>query len=148
VFRGGFLDDSASDQSEIDTALSVMERNPNYFEPRVDMWCSPAVSLGLRSLPRYDPLPLCGEGFNVVGIVLVVIVTALVFDFTNGFHDTANAMATSIATGQMVIAWLVTLPAAAIMGAVAGQVAGTGTAGTVVVAAAWKLMFAELWDRS
>jgi inorganic phosphate transporter, PiT family len=32
-------------------------------------------------------------------IVVVVIVTALVFDFTNGFHDTANAMATSIATG-------------------------------------------------
>lgn len=34
-------------------------------------------------------------------IVLVVIVTALVFDFTNGFHDTANAMATSIATGAL-----------------------------------------------
>ena len=32
-------------------------------------------------------------------IVVVVVVTALVFDFTNGFHDTANAMATSIATG-------------------------------------------------
>ena len=31
-------------------------------------------------------------------IVIAVIVTALVFDFTNGFHDTANAMATSIAT--------------------------------------------------
>ena len=28
----------------------------------------------------------------------MVIVTALAFDFTNGFHDTANAMATSIAT--------------------------------------------------
>lgn len=28
----------------------------------------------------------------------LVIVTALVFDFTNGFHDTGNAMATSIAT--------------------------------------------------
>jgi inorganic phosphate transporter, PiT family len=27
------------------------------------------------------------------------VLTALVFDFTNGFHDTANAMATSIATG-------------------------------------------------
>ncbi len=27
--------------------------------------------------------------------------TALVFDFTNGFHDTANAMATSIATGAL-----------------------------------------------
>jgi PiT family inorganic phosphate transporter len=34
-------------------------------------------------------------------IVVVVIVTALVFDFTNGFHDTANAMATSIATGAL-----------------------------------------------
>ena len=31
-------------------------------------------------------------------ILLMVIVTALAFDFTNGFHDTANAMATSIAT--------------------------------------------------
>ncbi|WP_422386733.1 inorganic phosphate transporter [Kribbella antiqua] len=34
-------------------------------------------------------------------LVVVVIVTALVFDFTNGFHDTANAMATSIATGAL-----------------------------------------------
>jgi inorganic phosphate transporter, PiT family len=33
------------------------------------------------------------------GIVLaLVVVTALAFDFTNGFHDTGNAMATSIAT--------------------------------------------------
>src|ERR1700685_1935239 len=34
---------------------------------------------------------------NDVVLVLVVI-TALSFDFTNGFHDTGNAMATSIAT--------------------------------------------------
>ena len=34
-------------------------------------------------------------------IVIVVVVTALIFDFTNGFHDTANAMATSIATGAL-----------------------------------------------
>ncbi|NQX34403.1 inorganic phosphate transporter [Herbiconiux sp. VKM Ac-2851] len=33
--------------------------------------------------------------------VLLVIVVALVFDFTNGFHDTANAMATSVATGAL-----------------------------------------------
>ncbi len=33
--------------------------------------------------------------------VLLVIVFALVFDFTNGFHDTANAMATSVATGAL-----------------------------------------------
>jgi phosphate/sulfate permease len=30
-------------------------------------------------------------------ILVLVVVTALGFDFTNGFHDTANAMATSIA---------------------------------------------------
>jgi PiT family inorganic phosphate transporter len=34
-------------------------------------------------------------------LVVTVIITALVFDFTNGFHDTANAMATSIATGAL-----------------------------------------------
>jgi inorganic phosphate transporter, PiT family len=33
--------------------------------------------------------------------VFIVVVTALAFDFTNGFHDTANAMATSIATGAL-----------------------------------------------
>jgi len=37
---------------------------------------------------------------NDVVLVLVVI-TALAFDFTNGFHDTGNAMATSIATGAL-----------------------------------------------
>jgi PiT family inorganic phosphate transporter len=34
-------------------------------------------------------------------ILVVVVVTALAFDFTNGFHDTGNAMATSIATGAL-----------------------------------------------
>lgn len=34
-------------------------------------------------------------------ILAIVIITALVFDFTNGFHDTGNAMATSIATGAL-----------------------------------------------
>ncbi|WP_030451038.1 inorganic phosphate transporter [Herbidospora cretacea] len=34
-------------------------------------------------------------------LLIVVVITALSFDFTNGFHDTANAMATSIATGAL-----------------------------------------------
>ncbi len=34
-------------------------------------------------------------------LLLLVVVVALGFDFTNGFHDTANAMATSIATGAL-----------------------------------------------
>jgi PiT family inorganic phosphate transporter len=32
---------------------------------------------------------------------VLVVMTALAFDFTNGFHDTGNAMATSIATGAL-----------------------------------------------
>jgi PiT family inorganic phosphate transporter len=31
----------------------------------------------------------------------LVVITALAFDFTNGFHDTGNAMATTIATGAL-----------------------------------------------
>jgi PiT family inorganic phosphate transporter len=34
-------------------------------------------------------------------LLLAVIVVALFFDFTNGFHDTANAIATSVSTGAL-----------------------------------------------
>ena len=34
-------------------------------------------------------------------VVIAVIVVALIFDFTNGFHDSANAMAGPIATGAL-----------------------------------------------
>jgi PiT family inorganic phosphate transporter len=34
-------------------------------------------------------------------VLVLVVITALGFDFTNGFHDTGNAMATSIATGAL-----------------------------------------------
>ena len=33
--------------------------------------------------------------------VIIVVGTALAFDFTNGFHDTANVVATSISTRAM-----------------------------------------------
>src|SRR6201996_7241431 len=33
--------------------------------------------------------------------MIIVVITALAFDFTNGFHDTGNAMATSIASGAL-----------------------------------------------
>ncbi|MBT0994513.1 inorganic phosphate transporter family protein [Cellulomonas sp. DKR-3] len=38
---------------------------------------------------------------DTTALLALVVVTALAFDFTNGFHDTANAMATSIATGAL-----------------------------------------------
>jgi PiT family inorganic phosphate transporter len=34
-------------------------------------------------------------------VVVIVVATALMFDFTNGFHDTANVVATSISTRAM-----------------------------------------------
>src|ERR1700750_782023 len=46
-----------------------------------------------KGTARVEP----GRVSNDVLLILVVVV-ALAFDFTNGFHDTANAMATSIAT--------------------------------------------------
>lgn len=38
---------------------------------------------------------------TILVVLALVVVTALAFDFTNGFHDTANAMATSVATGAL-----------------------------------------------
>ncbi len=33
-----------------------------------------------------------------IGLVVLVVALALIFDFINGFHDTANAIATSVST--------------------------------------------------
>jgi PiT family inorganic phosphate transporter len=45
-------------------------------------------------------------------VLWIVIATALAFDFTNGFHDTANAVATSISTRAMAPRVAVTIAAA------------------------------------
>src|SRR4029078_8583974 len=44
-------------------------------------------------------------------VLWIVVATALAFDFTNGFHDTANAVATSISTRAMSPRVAVTLAA-------------------------------------
>ena len=44
-------------------------------------------------------------------LLIIVVITALAFDFTNGFHDTGNAMATSIASGALKPKVAVTLSA-------------------------------------
>ncbi len=36
-----------------------------------------------------------------IAIIIAVVVVALVFDYTNGFHDAANAIATSVSTGAL-----------------------------------------------
>ena len=61
-------------------------------------------------------------------VVAAVVAIALFFDFTNGFHDTANAMATPIATGALRPKTAVAI--AAIMNLV-GAFLGTAVAKTI-----------------
>jgi PiT family inorganic phosphate transporter len=126
-----------------------------------------------------------------LALLVIVVGTAIAFDFTNGFHDTANAIATSIATralkpraavtlcallnfagaflsyfgyplstthvvsggilgtgpgkrlaavdwgiaGRMVLAWVLTLPAAALVAGLVWKLAdavGSGATGSVI----------------
>jgi PiT family inorganic phosphate transporter len=64
---------------------------------------------------------------ELAGLVLIVVV-ALTFDFTNGFHDAANAIATSISTRALTPRAALAL--AAIMNFI-GALLGTGVAVTV-----------------
>src|SRR5207249_6432760 len=87
-------------------------------------------------------------------LLVVVIVVALGFDFTNGFHDTANAVATSISTRALsprmavAIASLANLAGAFVTTAVAKTVGkgiiDTGLANTKTVLAA--LIGAITWN--
>jgi PiT family inorganic phosphate transporter len=63
-----------------------------------------------------------------LGLIIAVIVVALSFDYTNGFHDAANAIATSVSTRAL------TPRAALVLAAVMnllGAFLGTGVAQTV-----------------
>src|SRR6185312_13810012 len=68
-----------------------------------------------RRLPADRPCTFChlqiGSLMEIPLIVVLVIALALFFDFTNGFHATANAMATPIATGAIKPKTAVTLAA-------------------------------------
>lgn len=81
-----------------------------------------------------------------LAIVIAVVVVALVFDYTNGFHDAANAIATSVSTRALTPR--IALAMAAVMnfvGALLGQKVahtvsdtidpGTGNHGLVIVMA-------------
>src|SRR3954469_962148 len=66
---------------------------------------------------------------NLLLLTLVlVVVVALVFDYINGFHDTANAIATVVSTGVLPIRTAVLLSALLNFG---GALLGTAVASTI-----------------
>ncbi len=44
-------------------------------------------------------------------LIWVLVITALLFDYINGFHDTANSIATTVLTGALKIPWAILLAA-------------------------------------
>ncbi|GAA0507063.1 inorganic phosphate transporter [Deinococcus depolymerans] len=60
--------------------------------------------------------------------LIVIVVLALAFDFINGFHDTANAIATSVATKVLTPAQAITMSAVL---NVVGALTGTAVAKTI-----------------
>src|ERR1700742_4056198 len=90
-----------------------------------------------------------------LAIVVAVVVVALAFDYTNGFHDAANAIATSVSTRALTPRIALTLAAVMnFVGALLGQevahtvsdtIGGTtGQHGLVIVLAA--LLGAITWN--
>jgi inorganic phosphate transporter, PiT family len=66
------------------------------------------------------------EGFTLV--LIVVLGLAIAFDYINGFHDTANAIATSVSTRALKPGWAIAMSAVANF---VGALTGTEVARTV-----------------
>jgi len=64
----------------------------------------------------------------LLGLVIAVVIVALIFDFINGFHDTANAIATVVSTGVLPLRTAICL--AALLNFV-GAFTGTAVASTI-----------------
>jgi inorganic phosphate transporter, PiT family len=65
---------------------------------------------------------------GVTAMLVFVIVLAVVFDYTNGFHDTANSIATSVATRALSPGWAILMATAFNF---IGAFAGTAVAVTI-----------------
>jgi inorganic phosphate transporter, PiT family len=70
---------------------------------------------------------------GLTAILIAVLALALLFDYINGFHDTANAIATSVSTRALKPQWAIALSATAnFVGALTGtEVARTVGAGLI-----------------
>jgi inorganic phosphate transporter, PiT family len=91
-----------------------------------------------------------------LSLVLLVIVVALVFEFINGFHDTANSIATVVATkvlspGQAVILAAITNLLGALWGTAVAKTIASGLVDTGIVAVTPQVLICALlgaiiWD--
>ncbi len=70
---------------------------------------------------------------GLIGTLLAVLALAVLFDYINGFHDTANAIATSVSTRALRPSWAIAMSAAAnFLGALTGtEVAKTVGSGLI-----------------
>jgi inorganic phosphate transporter, PiT family len=85
----------------------------------------------------------------VLTLLLLVILTALVFEFINGFHDTANSIATVVATkvlspGQAVILAASMNLIGAFMGTAVAKTIASGLIDTNVVAVTAQVLLCAL----
>ena len=90
------------------------------------------------------------------GVLVLVVIAALAFDFINGFHDTANAIATVVSTGVLPMRTAILMAAAlnlvgAFMGTAVAKTIGTDVlqpetiTQVVVLAALLSAIFWDLW---
>jgi inorganic phosphate transporter, PiT family len=87
-------------------------------------------------------------------LVLCVIVVALVFEYVNGFHDTANAIATSVSTKVLTPAQAIVLStvcnlAGALIGVAVAKTVGQGLVDTKIItltALLFALVGAIVWN--
>jgi PiT family inorganic phosphate transporter len=98
--------------------------------------------------------PIVPQGFSL--LLVVVLILAIIFDYINGFHDTANAIATSVSTRALRPSHAILMSATAnFLGALTGTAVAktiasgiahtpSGDAGQIVVAAA--LVGGIAWD--
>src|SRR5438477_10945047 len=64
----------------------------------------------------------------MASLLIAVIVAAIIFDYINGFHDAANAIATVVSTGVLPIRTAVMMAAVLNFG---GAITGTAVASTI-----------------
>src|SRR6185437_14304632 len=109
---------------------------------------------GRRSRARAGSLRDVPDGFSV--LLIVVVIVAIAFDYINGFHDTANAIATSVSTRALRPSHAILMSATAnFVGALTGTAVAktiasgiattpSGDAGQIIVVAA--LLGAIAWN--